>query len=666
MKKNFSTMSSIGISNNSKQSNRSSTSSYSFIFNQRYILVIALVVLIGFFTTGCSGYDLQTEVSYRFRNIFGRFLKKGLILDRNPDPGNVGGIYRDEQGQEISFFVWRDSLATINFYEKGEILPKLLQIDWDDDEEKIDLRYQYISEDGWSSVYTNVDGMGVLTREEQVAMDDLFNHSMMKSLAMIPLDIACQEDVKISEEQMAMLVYPLQMLFKYNVAQRSAFAAELASLSECDYGGDQESADQEINRILMMPSSPVPVVFGYFPFDPEGAKEASATTSEDIKLASLDNLFGVIGITNPKNFTLPGIVPVADDIIRDEWGPCKAKCRGACGSDCTTSNCKLTVEDRCEKNQDGENDGFKSIVYSYDCGLHPGCIKHDACYDTCNSTYGCDTFAASFCMHGTLIVSTPIEYLTESYISCDSEVVLEDGLFDSLAWMGGGGPQTSRQVYEYTDPDYGYDYDPVSCPLDGESDVDDSSNETQEEASDLEESDQADEEPQEEPIEEIEENDDQSSLPDSDNEEDPTEENPEQESEPEEFVDPCDLLPINGVVMDQAAGYCRGEYNVDPYISVSISLLDRDLSTEEACQSLGQDGTTQVLGAVDFGDCGVTRLISYTMDKPTMDYHAGWDIVYISNRFMVDVYTLDWYATNKIWLEELALSVERNIQNIVK
>jgi hypothetical protein len=271
-------------------------------------------------------------------------------------------------------------------------------------------------------------------------------------------------------------------------------------------------------------------------------------------------------------------------------------------------------------------------------------------------------------MHAETLVSAPFEYFSESYLSCDSEVIIEEGIKNSLAWMGGSGPQPTRQVFEYTDADYGYEYDPVSCPVGEKPDSEDNPIDTQgeDENPEVEESQQTEEEPEDEEIVETEEENEELPVQDEVTEEAPTAERPDEESQPQENIDPCDLLPINGVVMDQAPGYCRGEYNVEPYISVIVSQLDLQISTDEACQSLSQENSRQVIEAVNYGDCGFIRLMSITSDKPTMDYHAGWDITFILDRFMVDIYTYDWYATNKIWLEELASAVESNIRNHVK
>src|SRR5690606_18680651 len=95
------------------------------------------------------------------------------------------------------------------------------------------------------------------------------------------------------------------------------------------------------------------------------------------------------------SFNLNGSAP-----IRDEFGPCQATCRGACGADCTTKNCKYESKERCEKDEFGNNTGLSSIIHSYTCGVHPACIAHDDCYDECNQRHGCGSWGAAYCRHG--------------------------------------------------------------------------------------------------------------------------------------------------------------------------------------------------------------------------------------------------------------------------
>jgi hypothetical protein len=373
----------------------------------------------------------------------------GLALFPRAADGTISGSYqypREEGREKVFFSATVDGQASFWLEEAP-----------DSGVLEVDLRNTESASLRWGEVV--LDGLGALTSEELNALNEVLSGDLNFGLLMVPLDVACQGDV--DPVQVAALLYPLQLRFKYQEANRPEMAKLLASLSACNYGGEENLSLGSASLIQMMPSSPVPVVLGYFPFDPEGAVEGGITSSG--VLASLDEPIWKSVI---KEFVPPfDISGFGTDPIRDEWGPCEAKCRGACGPDCTTRNCILSVDNRCEKNQEGENDGFWSMVFVYNCGLHPACIEHDACYDDCNQRYGCGSFAAAFCMHSEAIATMPFEYFLGTYLSCDSKVLVNDGIFAAKDWMQGYGTFTGRQVFEYTDPQYRNAYDPVSCPL---------------------------------------------------------------------------------------------------------------------------------------------------------------------------------------------------------
>jgi hypothetical protein len=379
----------------------------------------------------------------------------GLKLDPRGADGRVSGVFtypRGEGRETLNFYVSADGLA--GFLLEGASEDEILTVD---------LRQKESAQMSWKS--EDLDGWGEMTRKEEWALKELMESTMAYGIAQIPLDLACQGEDIIDPVQLAALLFPLQMRFKYLEGSRGSLASELASLSECNYGEDSTNGENP-SLIMMMPSSPIPVVLGYFPFDPVGAVEGMTTGSNGLTRLALPVWSHLIG--DPMLLKNAGIDGFGLDLIRDEWGPCEAKCRGACGPDCTTRNCIMSVDNRCEKNQDGENDGFWSMIYIYDCGLHPACIEHDACYDDCNQRYGCGSFAAAFCMHSEAIATMPFEYFSGTYLSCDSKVLVEQGLSNAFNWMQGYGTFTGRQVFEYTDPKYRNEYDPVDCPLPGE------------------------------------------------------------------------------------------------------------------------------------------------------------------------------------------------------
>jgi hypothetical protein len=211
----------------------------------------------------------------------------------------------------------------------------------------------------------------------------------------------------------------------------------------------------------MTAANPIPVVLGYFPFDAEGAVERTGSGLPARGLASpipLSAGFDPLMATHAQ----AGLEPVGFyPIIRDQLGPCDAKCRGACGPDCTLNNCKLSADYRCEEDENGNNTGQISYLHIYDCGLNPACIKHDQCYDDCNQRYGCGTFKAAHCRHGGWNDGMN---LPENYY-CDKHTVHEESLSNVKGWVDGFGPQPIRQVFVYTDEKLSHLDDLENCPL---------------------------------------------------------------------------------------------------------------------------------------------------------------------------------------------------------
>lgn len=301
-----------------------------------------------------------------------------------------------------------------------------------------------------------LDGYGDLNGDEQSLMKKLGSSDLLHGISMIPLEAACQKNEQIDPQQLAALLFPLQMVFKYEVADREPFARELMATLNCNSSGEQPS------QVYLTAANPIPVVLGYFPFDAEGAVERPAST------LSSSGLAGLLAQPAPVLYSLPAVnapfmIGPAEfsQIIRDQTGPCNAKCRGACGPDCTLNNCTLTADYLCEVNQNGENTGQISYLHIYDCGLHPACIKHDQCYDDCNQRYGCGSFRAAHCRHGGWNDGMN---LPENYY-CDKHTVHEERISNVKDWVDGFGPQPIRQVFVYTDEKLGFLDDLENCPL---------------------------------------------------------------------------------------------------------------------------------------------------------------------------------------------------------
>jgi hypothetical protein len=378
-----------------------------------------------------------------------------LLLDPRAEDGSVSGSYRapEGSGEKINFTVDADGFATFRLEAAPE--SETLYVDLED-ELTVNL--------AWNGA--NLDGMGALTSEEQAALNDLMESDLAHSLEMIPLDIACQGEENIDAKQVAALLIPLQMHYKYAVTERWAESQELIALSQCEYGNGEESEGENTSLIMLSPSTPIPVVFGYFPFDEEGAVEPANSSERGLETACLATsstwiadgpIFNWLG----RNLgTIPGV-------RTNEWGPCGAKCRGACGADCEPNNCKMRKEQRCEKNWEGKNTGMVTQYLIYDCGMHQGCIDHDNCYDYCNETYGCNTWRAGICRHDWSPLGEVVSVETFNWY-CDQRAISEHGAVNPPLWAKGFGPQPMRETFEYLDESYERRLNPEECPVEDE------------------------------------------------------------------------------------------------------------------------------------------------------------------------------------------------------
>ncbi|MBI4776723.1 MAG: hypothetical protein HY788_21515 [Deltaproteobacteria bacterium] len=260
----------------------------------------------------------------------------------------------------------------------------------------------------WNGV--SMDGFGALAGPEQTALSDLASSPLADAVAQVPLELGCNER-EIDSASLAALLMPWQMVLKYLTADRAGESVRVAALTPCGYfqPGDETAAsgDGSSNQggvLLLAYDAPIPVVFGFFPFDDVGAAGEAASSFEET------------GFTE------------------SQYGPCAAKCRGACGADCATGNnkaCKpIKTEIECLKDETtDEYSGMSQKWVTYECGSHPGCREHDDCFDTCNRTYGCGSWRAGFCRHNTS---------TNSYISgCDTLASQKWGAINCIKWAQG-------------------------------------------------------------------------------------------------------------------------------------------------------------------------------------------------------------------------------------
>lgn len=396
-----------------------------------FILVLILVALIALISLACNLPINQEE---------------GLTIHRNNKDGSISGNYRSGY-QNILFSVTADGIAT--FETDSSSNSDKLVVDMQD-ETAATLNRQGM----------DLDGIGELSSQEQQSLKDMLISPLASAIAMIPLDAGCQGDKIIDDKQLAALLFPLQMQLKYSISDRTLKAMDLMQLSQCDYGlvNDEslENNTKNSSIIYFSPSNPIPVVLGYFPFDETGAIPPSYSQETGEKFACL-NPQPLMNVESESitsilySFNLNGSAP-----IRDEFGPCQATCRGACGADCTTKNCKYESKERCEKDEFGNNAGLSSIIHSYTCGVHPACIAHDDCYDECNQRHGCGSWGAAYCRHGgygdpTSLIEPYFNKYAGMQFFCDKAVITDESISDVRGWVKGEGPKPLSQVYEYSD-----------------------------------------------------------------------------------------------------------------------------------------------------------------------------------------------------------------------
>lgn len=408
------------------------------------ILVLFLVALIALISLACNLPINQGE---------------GLTISRNNKDGSVSGNYRTGN-HGILFSVTADGVATFET-DNGSNSDKVV----------VDMRDETLAVLNWQGM--EFDGIGEMSAEEQQALQSLLVSQLAPGIAMIPLDVGCQGDEILDDKQLAALLFPLQMQFKYLYSDRTTMALDFIHLSQCDYGLlDDESLENNTKNsslIVFSHSNPIPVVIGYFPFDETGAIPPSYSQESLGKFAclnplSLVNVESDVFSSQLYSVNLNGSAP-----IRDEFGPCQATCRGACGADCTTKNCKYDGRERCEKDEFGNNTGLSSYIHTYTCGVHPACIAHDVCYDECNQRHGCGTWEAAYCRHGgygdpTSLLEPYFNKYAGMQFFCDKAVITDESISDVRGWMKGAGPQPLSQVYEYTDEIVKDNVDLKKCP----------------------------------------------------------------------------------------------------------------------------------------------------------------------------------------------------------
>lgn len=274
-----------------------------------------------------------------------------------------------------------------------------------------------------SSVDIEVDGMhfggrGDLGDAAAGLQALLTDPTLVDGLARVPLELACATPA-VEPEVLAALLAPWQAVLKYASPDRRTAARAQAAVSGCSWFDlPAEAADRKAPTGLLLfgLQAPIPVVHGFLPFDAAGAMSQETTRAAG-----------------------------------DHWGPCGGQCRGTCGIDCPTSNCAKAKVTACEQAATGGNTGIRYDAEQLDCGTATGCVNHDDCYDTCNATWGCGSWDAVTCRHGSG--------------GCDEVACLSWGVTTCTSWAAGLGPYEGRIDYLYPRPGAMGALDEQTCPV---------------------------------------------------------------------------------------------------------------------------------------------------------------------------------------------------------
>jgi len=286
------------------------------------------LVIIGLLAGAClcfSAVGIGGLLIYR-EELVGRWPFKqeaGLKLDRGDGSGDysgvycyyhpLGGIHNVLPGNQTG----RSCISA-----GGGSSEKSLQVNLED---------KYNTSMLWEGV--SLDGYGALT------LEDMLESDVLTGLKYIPLDAACQGRLDLTNKQLAAQLYPLQIILKYQISNRTDFARQMIDISPCNFGSQTDPSIDQGSQILLTPAQPIPVVFGYFPFDAQGAVEPDFSRRPRDIYACL------------------AAPPDQEKTVIDRYGPCQAMFRGACGADCEPNNCqgpgKSAVSWMSRKNQPG-------------------------------------------------------------------------------------------------------------------------------------------------------------------------------------------------------------------------------------------------------------------------------------------------------------------------
>jgi hypothetical protein len=118
-----------------------------------------------------------------------------------------------------------------------------------------------------------LDGYGALSDAEAAALHEISTGTLARGLTMVALDLGCREDqASLPLSVHAALLFPWQMILKYEVAARGRVIEHFMADARCRFSGfAEEDADEPLNPAVLWDSHHViPMAHFIFPFDGDG------------------------------------------------------------------------------------------------------------------------------------------------------------------------------------------------------------------------------------------------------------------------------------------------------------------------------------------------------------------------------------------------------------
>ena len=127
----------------------------------------------------------------------------------------------------------------------------------------------------WDGV--TIDGYGELNKAERAALRSMSTDPIARALTMVALDLGCRNEAQqLDAGTFAALLFPWQVILKYEIADRGRAIPHFLAESSCRFTGfAEEGSDEPLNLAIFWDNShPIPTTLYAFPFDGDGQRES--------------------------------------------------------------------------------------------------------------------------------------------------------------------------------------------------------------------------------------------------------------------------------------------------------------------------------------------------------------------------------------------------------